>query len=724
MKNNYLIADTDELISKYLEQNTIVLFGSVYLIGIFIIQLFLPITAGDTDMWYHLSDGRYMWETGTIPDRYFGSFTMQSITWIDHFWAFQGLIYMIHEIAGYWGLLILRSLLVLAICFVIYKILTGSKQNQPINSFALLIVFGLYLILIDGRGYQLRPHLFSYLLIPTFIYILEYRKKYLFTLPFLAVVWVNFHGIEWVIGALICGSYVLEGIYKHLSRTSTDNDLTPKEMVIIALCLPALLLNPNGINLLLAPFLIPSHFSIYIKEMIPIQPDIFTTFSINALKVTPNTAFIALFFLSLYSLIWHGYRKRLKISHFIMLIGGLLLLTKGRRFIWEWSLLTLPLISFFLSSLKANETLYKRASLLKYAAFMFLLYPLFSIWDGLPNSNKYPFNPNSLPIEVSNFLDKSNSSGNLLSPPNLVGYYQWILHPEILFHSDMKGTPEIFAELMAGYRSEQGFRNILNKYEIDFVTVNIQQTGFKDIISKFPHFVPIFTDDIHALYANKNSQSRIIKDTNLDSLDPFSLGKGGNNPKGSIKNLERLKELSPNNRRILHALVYWQFKEKDYSNALKTAERYVTIHPDDPNSHFWLGNILENLNRPEEAIESFHKALANADTSSKKMITRHIGTSYYLMEDFENAYSAFSGSINPFLSHEHPEDLYQFAFSSVVVGDIDYASLLLDLVITTSPTDKADMINNAKVLKSRISNGEFDQIGVISWLESLIKPKT
>ena len=62
-----------------------------------LVQFMTPIKMGDTDMWYHLSDGKYFWENLRIADHYFYSFYPKVNEWYNHFWGFQAVIYKFYE---------------------------------------------------------------------------------------------------------------------------------------------------------------------------------------------------------------------------------------------------------------------------------------------------------------------------------------------------------------------------------------------------------------------------------------------------------------------------------------------------------------------------------------------------------------------------------------------------------------------------------------------------
>src|SRR3989338_4257043 len=56
-----------------------------------------PIVASDTDLWYHLNGGRYIMEHHALPtDSSYISFVTPPRPWVDFYWLFQILVYLLH----------------------------------------------------------------------------------------------------------------------------------------------------------------------------------------------------------------------------------------------------------------------------------------------------------------------------------------------------------------------------------------------------------------------------------------------------------------------------------------------------------------------------------------------------------------------------------------------------------------------------------------------------
>lgn len=668
------------------------------------IQLTTPIKMGDTDMWYHLADGKYFWETGTIASTLYYSFIdAGDFQFHNHFWGFQVVIAKIYEHTGYAGLLIFRSLLVATSLIVIAALIFNRKNSG--HYWLKIIILVAFTSLIIGRGYQLRPHLFSYIMIPAFLYVLEYRRDLVYVLPVLAVIWLNTHAVGWVIGALICGSYVLEEIIRRKQQADK------KFIGIILLCLPAFLLTPAPWELIKEPFIIPiGTLGNFILELLPINTAAFTQIQLNITALNPTSAFTFLFFLSLYLLFILVKNRKLRLSHFLIAAGGFFLLTRGNRFIWEWSLLVLPLLAAGLSELTSTDSKKSEKST-RYILLFLALIPVYSILSAIDLKQPYPYNPSNLPTGISKFLVQTKSKGNLLAPSNEGGFFHQQLYPNILIFGDMK-LPEItLRETASALSGPVGFKTFIKKYKVDFIYLRDAEK-LKDTLKETGYKV-IFLDDTGYLYAHIELQKELLAthDIKFDIRADFT--KIPTNI--FVSEMDRLIKID-SNEKLLIALITKLFKDKQHELAMKYAEILKAKHPFSPAGYYWIGNLYENTSNCETALKYFNQAYAISDDAFRKKLNRHMGTCHYVLKNFKASYEAFSQSINIYLNKETPEDLFQYAFASIVVGELNNADEILKTLIETTDDTKKDLKDSALELKNKLDTGKFEVPSFMDWI--------
>lgn len=691
------------------------------ILAAFVFQLAQPVVMGDTDMWYHLSGGRLFWDQGELPDHPYFSFAFADRKWVAYFWGFQAVIYPVYEAFGYQGLVVCRALLFTAGFGMIAAFVYAGRRDH--FNWLLVALAILYLLLMGGRGFQLRPHLVSYAMIPAFLYILEFRRNWLWILPLLTVAWANLHGVTWVVGATIIGAYFTEWFLARRRQRAEAPKL--KHLLWLFACLPAMLINPFGWKLFLAPFAIPPNLDLLIGELHPLDPAIFASFQLSALNVSVATLATVLMLIIVIALsrglVWGGVR----LSHVMMTLSGLVLLTRGNRFLYEWALLSLPLGTCYVAQLRPAWHKAKNSLLPSLLVLALLAIPFNAFWRILPaDFSKYPFNKEGLPTGVVDFLKQQKARGNLLMPPTYAGYTTWTLYPDILVHSDMEFPPfDAEAALEVSYAtagSAGAFTQLASNHPIDFVAVKLSAKAAGTMLETKQGFQPVFFDDTFVLYANEARQPRIVSDWQLNHLDPHDLlntEKG--DPKERLRELDRIRNIWPDGRRVNHAITLTLFKEKRYEEALAAAERFLALYPENPNSHFLVGDSLEQLNRYEAAIVQYRNAMPYADAAFRRTLQQHIGTCFYLSKDFAAAYAAFKQGINPFRRDVDAETRYQYAFSAIVVGDDEVAKLMLKSVLWDAPPDKQRLRSEAHALLDKLERGDIEGGSLVDFARSL-----
>ncbi len=685
----------------------------VLLLGfVLVYQLASPIVLGDTDMWYHLNGGRYFWEHGEVPISPFFSFNDPERVWINYFWGFQALVYQVHELAGYQGLIVLRAVLVFACMVMIWRVIAGFRQPQT-TGLALLVLLALYVVLIDGRAFQLRPHLFSYFFIALFLYVLEHRPRLAFVLPPITVLWVNFHGIEYVVAALIGGAYLLEFVVDWRRGRPQRARRDWRYAAAILVCAPALLVNPHAWTIFAAPFVTPRDLMQYVAEMRPLSWESLSTFVTTSGQIGAQSAFALLFVFAVYSAAAAMLGRRARLAHLLLLAGGTVLLSRGNRFIWEWALLALPLLATQAASYRPTIPKGHAVSPGRVVGLAMLLAPVVTLGARLDPSKPYPFDPAGLPVGTTAFLRNSGAAGNLLMNPSYAGYTQWELHPRIRVFADMELPPfndwDMY-RIFSAHRSGDGFKRLLTEHPIDFILVELHNSAMPAFIRDSGSFAPIFFDDSAALYANRERQAALVAKHELTTLNPMNLMDARNvaaekRPLDErLLELEIAWELNPSSTRALHALTYLLVDAKRFNEAERWADAFVENQPRDPNSHYLKGVILENTDRCPEATKHFERAFPLSTRDFHAELHKHLGACGYLTKDFSDAYENFQRGVNIYLRDEPNETLYQYAFSAFVVGDAPRARILLQALLYKTPDKEEHLIGRARGLLAAISS--------------------
>ncbi len=656
----------------------------------------MPVGTGDTDLWFHMNGGRYFWEFGQFPDRAFYSFFDPERTWTNYFWGFQLSAYQIFQNGGYEGLITLRVLLVCAAVVVISRILIHVDDTPRQRAWA-LVLLALVVFVVSGRTDEIRPHLISYFMIPLFIYILEKRKSWLPALPFLTVIWVNLHGIEWPVGATVCGAYFLEAAARRLKGSKDTRKVDMKVMLWTALCLPAMLINPHISEIFFAPFNTPSEAYQYIAELQTNSIWALFTVSLVGPLVSLNSAVAILNWANVFAFTHLFAHHKIRIAPAIMAVAALFLLARGKRFLWEWLLLSLPLWRLAVDSLKLHmahrklDSTLARIGIANVLMMIVLVSPAAS-WALLAERvHQWPVNQSRLPTGTAAFIEQHRIKGRLASTPNSGGYYAWKLYPDVMITSDMQIPPMTSWDhyrSIAFIRNELALANLLSEFRPNLIAIEKQYKSFKNLAEKHQEFRPVFFDDQYVLYADKTQLPDIVRQFELEFVNPYNLADETlGTADQRLKELERIRSIHRYGGRVQLAITWLLFHQEKFEETLQAAEQYAQSHPGDSNSHYLIGNALENLDRCAEATKHYKRALDVAPADFVDEINKHLGTCAYLQKDFAGAYDYFDESVKYYSKNEEPETLYQYALSAVAVGKDEKARNLLQQILYSLPSD-------------------------------------
>ena len=208
----------------------------------------------DPDMWWHLRTGEYIWQYG-IPTQDIFSFTVPHHAWITHEWLSQLFMWLVYDLAGWPGLIIVFALLTAVSFWLIYTCCDG----QPYLAAFVVLLAAITSAIVWGA----RPQLFNMLLAALFVYVVERSKdeqldpRWLWVLPVVTLVWANLHS-GYLLGVVLLATYtVAGGLERYVGlgdgRTFSPSRLRQMGLVTVASFLLAAV-NPSGPSLWLYPF--------------------------------------------------------------------------------------------------------------------------------------------------------------------------------------------------------------------------------------------------------------------------------------------------------------------------------------------------------------------------------------------------------------------------------------------------------------------------------------
>lgn len=210
-----------------------------------LLALFLPAVASllapiqTQDLGYHLRGGELLLELGEVVRTDVLSFSAQGVPWVNQQWAAGGTFALVYDLAGWNGLLLLRSAGLGLTFALVFAAALGVGANRVVASLVALASF-----LVAMPNLALRAQTFGLLFFAVVVTVLVYRRRQpwvLATLPLLFIAWGNIHG-SFFIGWAAIGFAAVEDL---LARSR----LAAATITVGALSMLATLLNPWGLQM-------------------------------------------------------------------------------------------------------------------------------------------------------------------------------------------------------------------------------------------------------------------------------------------------------------------------------------------------------------------------------------------------------------------------------------------------------------------------------------------
>jgi tetratricopeptide (TPR) repeat protein len=667
-----------------------------------------PIMAIDFDLWYHLDGGRYIVENNRLPSESYFSFIAPSRPYTDYYWLFQVLVYQIYSISGDYGLIILRTLALLA-TMVFVALYLQKAQRNGLASFSSALLFAMILCVLIGRTLNVRPHIFSYLFIVVFIYILEFHPKKVFYLPFLSLLWANLHGIEYPVMALILGAYIADRL---ATRFFTKTRLTKDDLFycgLSGLSMGATFLTPFGFDMIQAPFISTLYASEYISEISRLAIDNFYFYITLKSGVGSYLFFFnVMVVLTALAAIQALFCKKIALSHAIMTVAGIVLLFKAIRFINEFSLLAFPLIAAHvaLGDKGSRKTVAAAASILLVAL-------TFSYFNHFFHYNlTYPLSFDRLPRGNVAFLKHVQTSGNLFNAPNAGGYYRWALYPKYKIFMDME-VPFIFTDqdmyvASTAFYQEPILKKTLANYSVAYIVNKLTNKGFVGMIKNFPNYALVFFDDTDAVYVNKNRFPQVAEAYQLKRLNPYEMDSmsWSKLEKKDIplfaEELTRMNSVFSDSYIVNQGLSELNLLADNQGAAIVYANNMIQNFPQKAKGYEIKGRAFFHQKDYDSALIYYHKALAlESEEKEQKALYRKIFECYQGLNNTRQAYDYFKRSMGGVYDKQAPYlDLYTLGDLALALKRYDEARLLLTFAQLRCPESDGENKKNieAKLL--------------------------
>jgi tetratricopeptide (TPR) repeat protein len=463
----------------------------------------------DPDLGFHLNSGKYIVENFSFPDKDVFTYTSTNNDYVDLQWLFQVIIFVLYNITGYVGLSIFVTILSL---LLLYLLTLRHRFLKIPLSISCIFFFTSYLI-IESR-LVLRPELFTFIFITIILFWLDKyyytRKKNLYLLPVVMLIWCNVHSL-FVLGFFLLGSYFI-------SLWIKDKKIDKHFSIWFAISIVICFINPyfaKGFTFpleLFTRFDSNNIFNQYIKEFK-------STFEID-LFVVKNFLFVI--FICVTVILFLFTIKKRKLHEFILLIGFTYLALISIRNIPLFIIVALPIAGSSIESIKEKlKFIIKWRPHIYYGLIIFsigIIFRLFTnsfyISNNSPYKTGFGIDEQQQPVSVSEFLNYHHLRGKIINSLGIGGWLSWSTSQPVFMDGRLEVIKEnIYKEVVESW-SGNGLSKLISKYKPELIVYNYAKYHtWTDQLAVMPDWKLVYMDGSDAVFAQNNYA------TNLPSMN-------------------------------------------------------------------------------------------------------------------------------------------------------------------------------------------------------------
>ncbi len=463
-----------------------------------------PLSFATSDLGRHIVNGKVLFTQGVIPDVNLYSYTHPDFPFVNHHWASGAILYLAYQAVGFTGLSVLAIVGNLAAFFLVFEF--ASLRGR----FDVAMLYGLLVIPIMATRIEVRPEIFSYILVAVFLILswqwregsLKRGLEWLF--PVLMIAWVNLH-IYFFLGEVILAAFVCELWMIHRRSPSLWKTLRTPLFVFGATVL-ATLANPSFLRGALEPLLIFTNYQYPVSE----NQTVFlleSTMQDGVPVYFKIAVAVTLFAIARALLRWKAGKGMPWITGIILstLVTGFALL--AIRHLALFAFVTLPVVAVLFSDLPETKLRHNGAyaGACLAASFAFLVSIQFPWWFSLPARAGIGLQKDAM--RGLDFFREQRLQGPIFNDYDIGGYLIFGLYPDIKVYTDNR--PEAYPGTF---------------FTDEYIPVQADETRWQQAEEKH-HFKTIFVSPGDRASWTRAFLSRRLKDASwkLVFVNPFAI---------------------------------------------------------------------------------------------------------------------------------------------------------------------------------------------------------
>lgn len=562
----------------------------------------------DSDFWWHLKTGEYIWQTKSVPHKDVFSHTAAGRVWTVHEWLAEVILYLVYKIGGFDGVVYFTALIAVTTFAIIGLILRTRKVPDLVSQSVIFLG-----AVVAAPFFTSRPQIFYFLFWVVLILILslcEKNKRVAWFIPLLFLVWANFH-VSINLPILLIGLYLFGKLVISWPEWGT---FFKQHRVLLGATLAGCLLalaNPNTyriyIYILKTTIFMMGKNPFEIKEWGPMWAP-------WGSLATP-AAWRAWFFIVFYLLVLLSFLLNLK--------------KKAKRKVFEEAVVVFPLIlvsfptSKFLSIALLSALPFfgvNLSQILEGRRKPFGIHPIISFclaftYLGLAGVYHYflagPIKSpwENYPRRATEFVLENKIAGQMYNHYNQGGFLIWLLYPQYKVFIDGRYEmfdPDIIEDFITVGEGGEDWEEPLVKYGVNFLLLSPKDVHPGLAISE--NWVMVYFDNYAAIYIKNASENQaLIEKFGYKVIRPFLPTVQVNKGKESeaISEYERSLEQNPDNFKAHYDLGVIYINLEKYSRCEEHLRESIKVFPKSARSHYNLAFCLEKQGKLEEAEKEY-----------------------------------------------------------------------------------------------------------------------
>ncbi len=431
----------------------------------FALQLFSDNKA-DVDLWGNIGFVQHLPGSDGFLTTNTYSYTEADRPWVNHEWLAEYLLYQAWHVGGNAGLLLLKVVMGVAVLGLMASSFQRECRSGPVQLLMMMLMISTM-----GYGFSTRPHLFTYLMLAVFLFLLKrfrYRAwLHLLVFPLLGILWANLHG------AFFAGALILLTHAVTQSGPKADGRRTRALLSLyggVVLFVLASFINPFGVRLWGFIFESGATARTYLSEWQPFSPirhglthldficlAVVVCCAYPFTRTSKDASWTTLLYLSLLAAIV----LRRNIPVFAIVAG----FTAGKH----------------VDSLAggAVDRLAQRVPRLAWSALLLLFIP-FSAYTAVTFEKQRPLQieiaPDDYPLRTVAFMKEHALSGNIFVFFDWAEYCIWHLYPDCRVFMDGRFrsaySETVVNDYLAGLYGGESWERVLTAYPTDMALLH------------------------------------------------------------------------------------------------------------------------------------------------------------------------------------------------------------------------------------------------------------